>query len=130
MMMHENLQRYVNLVLVFWLASTLLSAGAFFVIDNTLGDSTTGNEMQDIVDNIDSVQTKLENADNLLDYTLLIGYSLYHGIVIIISFLKLVLTGIVPIAVFLQIPAVVYLPIQIVIDCVVIYDFAKMLFNR
>lgn len=129
-MMNENLQRYVNLVLVFYLATTLLSVGSFFVIDNTLGDSTTGNAMNDIVDNIGSVQTKLENADNLLDYTLLVGYSLYHGIVIIISFLKLVLTGIVPIAVLLQIPSVVYLPVQIVIDCVVIYDFAKMLFNR
>lgn len=129
-MMHENLQKYVNLVLIFYLATTLLSVGSFFVIDNTLGDSTSGNAMQDIVDNIGSVQTKLENADNLLDYTLLVGYSLYHGIVIIISFLKLVLTGIVPIAVLLQIPSVVYLPIQIVIDCVVIYDFAKMLFNR
>jgi len=129
-MMNENLQKYVNIVLVFYLATTLLSVGSFFVIDNTLGDSTTGNAMNDIVDNIGSVQTKLENADNLLDYTLLVGYSLYHGIVIIISFLKLVLTGIVPIAVLLQIPSVVYLPVQNVIDCVVIYDFAKMLFNR
>lgn len=129
-MIHENLQKYANLILIFYLATMLLSAGSFFVTDNTLGDSTTGNAVQGIVDNIDSVMDKLSNANNVIDYTLLIGYALYHGIIIIISFLVLVFNAIEPIAILLQIPYAVYHPIQLVIDCIIIYDFAKMLFNR
>ena len=130
MMIRENLQRYAHLVLVFYLATALLSVGSFFVIDNTLGDSTTGNAIENIVGNIDAVMNKLSNATNLLDYGLLIGYALYHGIIIVISFLTLVFNAIEPIAILMQIPYAVYHPIQLVINCIIIYDFAKMLFNR
>ena len=129
-MINENVQKYMTLTLVFYLATALLSAGSFFIVDNSLGDSTTGTAIEEIVDNIDSVLLKLTNANNIIDYTLLIGYALYHGIIIIISFLVLVFNALEPIALLLQIPYAVYHPIQLVIDCIIIYEFAKMLFNR
>lgn len=115
---------------MFYLAVALLGVGGFFLTENTLGDTTAGKSIIEITSSIDSVTTALSNASGIIDYGLLVGYALYHGITIVIQFLNLVLHAVEPIAVLLQIPAAVYGPIQIVINCIIIYDFGKLILSR
>lgn len=126
----ENLHKYSQMILMFYLAVALLGVGGFFLTENTLGDTTAGKSIIQITTSIGSITTALSNADSVIDYGLLVGYALYHGINIIIQFLNLVLHAVEPIAVLLHIPASVYGPIQIVINCIIIYDFGKLILNR
>jgi len=126
----DKLEKWMTVVIIMNMTMVLVNVGGFFPMQNTLGDSTVFNSMLSIDNSFSVITTELLDANSIIDYTMLVGYALYYGIQIMIDFLLLIFLALEPLALLLSVPKVVYAPIQLVVDLIIIYNFGKLLFNR
>jgi len=126
----DKLEKWMTVVIIMNMTMVLVNVGGFFPMQNTLGDSTVFNSMLSIDNSFNVITTELLDANSIIDYTMLVGYALYYGIQIMIDFLLLIFLALEPLALLLSVPKVVYAPIQLVVDLIIIYNFGKLLFNR
>lgn len=126
----DKLEKWVTVVIIMNMTMVIINAAGFFPMQNTLGDSKVGESMQNIDDSFSAVKQQLLGANSIVGYTLLVGYALYYGISIMIDFLLLIFLALEPLALLLRMPTVLYAPIQLVVDLIIIFNFGKLLFNR
>jgi hypothetical protein len=126
----DKLEKWMTVVIIMNMTMAIINAAGFFPMQNTLGDSAVGESMDNIQSNYYSVKEGFNTSDNIVDYTFNLGKALYNGIKIIISVLSLIFTALEPLALLLRMPSALYVPIQLVVDVMIIYNFGKLLFNR
>lgn len=120
----DTLRKYAYYLMVVNIAAILINIAGFFPVHYTIGGY---DAMQAIVNNIGDITSAFSNASHGLDYLLVAGFAIINGIQILLNFLLLVFGGLGGIAAAIGIPAIMYLPVVVMIDAIIIYDFAKML---
>lgn len=123
-MITENLQKYAYVMMFVNLAFILVNIAGIFTISYTVGGY---DAIEDITDTISGITGKFENAGNSLEYILVVGFMVIEGVKLIILFILLVFFGLAAIFEVLGVPVLLYGPIVVVVDAIILYDFAKML---
>lgn len=122
--MYDTLQKYAYTMMFINIALILINIAGFFPVANSIAGYSY---MENIADQFSTMEDQLASANSTLEYIYVAGLMLIIGIQVLVLFIALVFFGIALIASFIGIPAVIYGPIVIALDCVVLYDFAKML---
>lgn len=123
-MISENVQKYAYAMMFINLAFILVNVAGIFSISYTIGGY---DAIEDITDSISEITTKFQNAGNTLQYILVVGFMIIEGVKLIILFLLLAFFGLAAIFEVLSVPVIIYGPIIVVINAIILYDFAKML---
>ena len=124
-MIYENVQRYAYFVMCLNIGFMLLAgAGIFPTSSYSIGGY---NLMQSLYNDISEITSSFENASGGLDYALVAGFAIINGIQIIIKFIGMILLAVPAICQPIGIPALIYVPLGVLVDCIVLYDFGKLI---
>jgi hypothetical protein len=124
-MIYENVQRYSYFVMCLNIGFMILAGSGIFP---TTSYSIGGYNLMESLDNdIESIKVSFENASGGLDYAFVAGFAIINGIQIIIKFIGMVLLAVPAICEPIGMPALIYIPMGVLVDCIVMYDFGKLI---
>jgi hypothetical protein len=98
-------------------------------ITQNIGTDTYTN-MQTISTSWNTLSSTFENADSITDYVAFGILLLKQGILIVLNIILLYFNGSTAIFQLFYIPSLIYAPIVILVNIIIIYDIGKLLLNR
>lgn len=121
--MEEKVKQYAYVMMFLSLAFSLLNvSGVIPVHSDPIGFGLT----RDMAEDVNEIQEKFTSSSGF-EYVIAVGLLIYNGVKIVLTFVVIVFTGVASVAQFFSIPYQIYIPIQMVIDAIVMYDLGKML---
>ncbi len=121
--MEEKVKQYAYVMMFLSLAFSLLNVSGITPVHN---DPVGFGLTRDMAEDVNEIQEKFSSSSGF-EYVIAVGLLIYNGVKIVLTFVVIVFTGIASVAQFFSIPYQIYIPIQLVIDAIVMYDLGKML---
>lgn len=122
--MSENLQKFAFAYIFITISFSIINLSGVFPIAFTIAGYPA---IQELGDTVLSITQQFQSAGNTLEYLYVVGFAAIMSIKVIILFLLIVFFGFTPIFELLSIPALMYAPLIVAINCLILYDFAKIL---
>lgn len=130
MAVYENVQRYSYFMMMLTVAAMLIGATGVFPVTYSVGGynimSSIAADVSDTANELTSISTD-PSLINIVSGGIELAIK---ALLIIVKFIAIILVGIGGFVEPIGVSPIVWGPIQVVIDCVVLYDLAKLVFMR
>ena len=125
-MIYENVQRYAYVIMFINIALLVLNASGAFPIADTL-DMKTYQKMESISISMNTIDSKFSGYSGISDVLSIAGTMITEGVKIVVNIIIMVAYGPAEIFKLFMIPFVIYAPMVVGINVVILYDFGKLL---